>query len=411
MSSESLPLRQAAAPQSEWAANWPLLLCAIIGIPVPMIAIYGLGQFFVPLEQNFGWTRSQTSAGQSISLLLGFLATPLVGRVVDSTNARLLALPGLVLVGTAIAGFSLANDNPGLWIALWCFHSVVATLVGPTVWIAVISAAFVKNRSLAISLALCGTSLASMFAPLTARTLIDAYGWKTAFQLLGLFWSTPALLVAAFFFFDRRPIGRAASHHAAAPSVRPAMRGIFLSATFIKLALAITTSMIAFAAYMIHLAPALVDKGLSPTLAATIAGVAGLAAIPGKLGLGSIFDRAGPSRVSLGLMAILALCSILLALDTTNVAVAIAGCALLGIAAGGMNVAIACITARLFSASVFGVVYGTLTSLTALAGAAGPYLASVIHDRTGSYAAAFWGGLGIAAVSALLLVKLEPATD
>ncbi len=387
------------------------MVCAIIGIPVPMFAIYALGQFLGPLEQEFGWSRSEASAGLSVSLLLGFVATPLVGQLVDTTNARLLALPGLVLVGLAVAGFSLADASPGLWIALWCVHSVVATLVGPTVWIAVISDAFEKNRSLAISLALCGTSLASMFGPLSARYMIDAHGWRTAFQLLGLLWTTPAILLTACFFFDRRKIGKlAVPSHVQESPVRPSMLGIFLSATFIKLALAITASMIAFAAYMIHLAPALADKGLSPTLAATTAGVAGLAAIPGKLVLGSIFDRAGPSAVSLVIMALLATSSTLLALDSTNLLLAIAGCALLGITAGGMNVAIACITARLFSGSVFGVVYGTLTSLTALAGAVGPFLASAIHDGTGSYAMAFWGGLGIAAVSALLLRRLEPVS-
>jgi predicted MFS family arabinose efflux permease len=411
VTSESLTTREAIAPRSEWAANWPLLLSAIIGIPASMYVIYALGQFLGPLEQEFGWSRSEASAGLSLSLLLGFLATPLVGRLVDSTNARLLALPGLILVGLGIAGFSLANESPGLWIALWCFYSLVATLAGPTVWIAVISSAFKQNRSFAISLALCGTSLASMFAPASARYMIDAYGWRTAFQLLGLLWVSPALLCAVFFFFDRRELAPASAQHQDAPVVRPAMRGIFLSATFIKLALAIFASMIAFAAYMIHLAPALADKGLSPTLAATTAGVAGLAAIFGKLGLGSIFDRAGPSAVSLIIMMLLALCSVLLALDSTNVIIALAGCALLGIAAGGMNVAIACITARLFAASVFGVVYGTLTSLTALGGAVGPYLASMIHDGTGSYAMAFWGGLGIAAVSALLLSKLDPVAS
>ena len=46
----------AAQPQrSEWSANGPLLLSAVIGIPVPVAMSYLLGQFMVPLEQEFGW--------------------------------------------------------------------------------------------------------------------------------------------------------------------------------------------------------------------------------------------------------------------------------------------------------------------------------------------------------------------
>ena len=83
--------------RSEWAANWPLLLAAIIGIPVPVVMSAVLGQFMAPLEQEFGWTRAEASIGYSISLLLGFVAGPFIGRLVDKTNARLLVLPGIVL--------------------------------------------------------------------------------------------------------------------------------------------------------------------------------------------------------------------------------------------------------------------------------------------------------------------------
>ena len=139
-----------------------------------------LGVFMVPLEQEFGWTRTEASLGYSISLMLGFLTSPLIGRLVDKNNARFLALPGIVLTGFAIAAFSLATSSIGVWIALWCMVSLVGGLIGPSVWLAVVSGAFEKNRSMAISITLCGMSLAGMLAPLSARLMIDAYGWRLA---------------------------------------------------------------------------------------------------------------------------------------------------------------------------------------------------------------------------------------
>ena len=162
------------------------------------------------------------------------------------------------------------------------------------------------------------------------------------------------------------------------------MRRVFLSGTFIRLAIAITLSTTAMAAFTIHLSPALSDKGMSGTVAATTAGLIGLAAIPGKLAVGTLFDRIGQVPVTLGLMAILALSCVLLAQDSVSVPLALAGSALLGVASGSTNVAYACIAARLFEGPIFGVVYGTLTSMTALSGAAGPFLMSMVHDSAGS---------------------------
>jgi MFS family permease len=391
--------------QSEWRANWPLLLSAFIAMPIPAAMSYSLGQFLVPLEQEFGWSRSEASIGFSLSLVLGFLAGPPIGRLVDRTNARLLALPGIVLTGLAIAALSFATASTALWIALWCVVSLVGVLVGPVVWLAVVSAAFAKNRSFAIALTMTGMSLAAMFAPLTARWFIDHYGW-----------TGPAFLLALFCFFDRRPAGQSKQEKAEqardeTPLAKPDMRRVFLSGTFIRLAIAIAIVTTAAAGLTIHLSPALTDKGMSGTVAAATAGLIGLAAIPGKLTVGTIFDRVGQVPVTLGLMAVLALSSILLAQNSTSVPLAITGSALLGVAVGATSVTFACITARLFDTAIFGVVYGTLVSLTALAGAAGPLLMSVIHDAAGSYAPAFWGTIGVAVVVALLLTRLEPVSS
>lgn len=406
----------AETPRSEWAANRPLLLSAFFGIPLAAAMSYSLGQFLVPLEQEFGWSRSQASIGFSLSLVLGFLAGPPIGRLVDKTNARLLALPGIVLVGLAIAALSLATASTALWIALWCVVALAGLLVGPVVWLAVVSAAFEKNRSLAIALTLCGMSLAAMFAPLTARWFIDNFGWRMAFPMVALLWCGPAFLLTLFCFFDRRPAGQSKAQKAElakseAATAKPDMRRVFLSGTFIRLAIAITLSTTAMAAFTIHLSPALSDKGMSGTVAATTAGLIGLAAIPGKLAVGTLFDRIGQVPVTLGLMAILALSCVLLAQDSVSVPLALAGSALLGVASGSTNVAYACIAARLFEGPIFGVVYGTLTSMTAISGAAGPFLMSMVHDSAGSYAPAFWAGIGVAAVVALLLTNLRPVSS
>jgi MFS family permease len=284
-------------------------------------------------------------------------------------------------------------------------------VVGPTIWAAVISGAFNRYRSLAIAVTLCGTNLATAFAPAVAHLLLEAYGWRAAFQLLALIWVTPALLLALFFFFDRRDRSHARGPSASAAGSSPArasLSGVFLSATFIRLALAVGISGTVTAAFTIHLAPALVEKGIAATLAATVAGAAGIASACGKLVAGSLFDRFGTGKVAILVMTLLALASAMLATPSASLAMAIAASALIGVAAGGNFALFTVATSRLFAPSVFGVVYGTMMSLSALSAALGPLAVSAVYDATGSYAPAFWAGLGIATVTALLLQGLTP---
>lgn len=377
-----------------------------------MVAMYALGQFMAPLEQEFGWSRTQASVGLSISLVLGFLASPVVGRIVDRTNARWLALPGLVLLGFAIAAFSLASGNMALWIALWCLHSLAGALVGPPMWLAVISAPFERNRSLAIAICLCGTAIGSGFGPPLARYLLNAYDWRTAFQMLGFLWIMPALVFSALFFFDRRPReARTPSSAHRAPSGGQAVSRALRSATFIKMGAAIAVTGTAASAFSIHMAPALASQGMSAAQAATFAGIAGLSSVPGKLVAGSLFDRYGAGRVAVLIMALFALACALLAIGVGHLAVTVATCVVFGMAVGANFALSALLTARLFDASIFGVIYGTLMSVSALGAAIGPLAISAVYDLSGSYSPAFWAGVAAAIMGAWLMSNLSPVDE
>lgn len=389
----------------EWATGWPLVLSCMLGVSVIGAAPYAIGQFMVPLEQAFGWSRTQTTAGLSVGILFGFVLAPVVGRLVDRINARLLVLPGLVLTGLAIAALSLATRSTGLWIALWSMLTAVGTLIGPTVWVTVIAGTFKAGRSLAMALALAGTALSSTIAPFAARSLIDATDWRTAWQLLAAAWCGITLLVALPCFVDRRP--REPRHpDATAPPGTP-IRLLVRSSIVLRLALVTLAAMTIVSACMIHLSPALVDKGFTPRTAAEIAGLAGVMVSVGKLHVGLLFDR-WPMRASgLSVMAMLALACVLLAVLRQPSPGAIVAVAALGIASGALLALIACITARMFPPGDFGTVFGLMISMVTLAGGIGPILASSVHDRLGSYQPIFWGGVFVAAGCGLLLATLS----
>ncbi len=76
-----------------------------------------------------------------------------------------------------------------------------------------------------------------------------------------------------------------------------------------------------------------------------------------------------------------------------------------------MTSIIGAVAIEIFEGKHFGSIYGTLTLAALAGGAAGPWITGVIYDQTGSYAAAFWIGLIVCALSILVDLDGRPAQD
>jgi len=87
----------------------------------------GLGDsyavFLLPLEREFGWSRSELTSVYSIYLLVNGLTAALVGLVFDRLGPRWVYGAGMASLGAA---FFLAG---GL-TALWQFYLFIGVLVG-----------------------------------------------------------------------------------------------------------------------------------------------------------------------------------------------------------------------------------------------------------------------------------------
>ena len=85
----------------------------------------GLGDtyavFLLPLEREFGWTRSELTSVYSIYLLTHGLTSPLIGVLMNCG----LGLVGLLSVGTAVAAW-VGGQGVGMLIVIryvaWCLR-------------------------------------------------------------------------------------------------------------------------------------------------------------------------------------------------------------------------------------------------------------------------------------------------
>ena len=133
-------------------------------------------------------------------------------------------------------------------------------------------------------------------------------------------------------------------------------------------------------------------------------------AIPGQIGLGALSDRVGREWVwSAGCFGFAACYAALIALEH---APSPALLWLMVVSQGFLGYALTSvmgpIVAEIFEGPHYGSIFGTITVALIGGGAAGPWVAGVVHDATGSYSLAFLLAIGCCVVSAMAVWIASP---
>ncbi|KHK91468.1 MFS transporter [Novosphingobium malaysiense] len=404
---------QAAA---EWRDHWPVVLSSLFGIGLLTVYVYSTGLMIQPLEQEFGWTRAQITSGPTIVAVIGSIAAPFMGHAIDRFGARRIAIPGVIALCATIALLSQSGASIWSWWGLWFLVALAHPFVKPTVWIAAVSSVFAKGRGFALAVALCGASLGSTITPVLTNHLIDEFGWRLAYVLTGAIWFVVVLPLVFFFFYgahDQARIGARMRQPASAPTTPVGLDGrtALLSLKFVKVAMAASVISMCSVAMTVNLVPIFSQDGIDRTTAAWIAGIAGLSGVAGKLTGGFLIDRLNAGRVVGIMTATPAISALLLIAYPGAVDVAVAAVALLGFAIGVEFDGAAYLVGRHFGLRRFGLVYGTVAGLVALAGGVGPVIANHAFDVTGSYLPLLWAVVPLALISGILFLTLGSYPD
>ncbi len=149
----------------------------------------GLGDtyvvFLLPLEREYGWTRSHLTSVYSIYLLMHGFTSPLVGLIFDRIGPRWVYTTGLAcMCGAFFLAAGLSN--------LWQFYLFVGGMVGIGVSLtgmvpgsALLARWFRERLSSAIGIAFSAAGVGTIiFVPLT-QYLVGHYDWRLAYRVLG----------------------------------------------------------------------------------------------------------------------------------------------------------------------------------------------------------------------------------
>ena len=390
----------------EFRRHWRLLLAAMAGVICSSVVLpfYTIGTLLKPVTAEFGWSRAEFQSAILFSATLGAMAGPLVGWLIDRYGSRRIALPGLA--GLSL-GFFLAASMDG---SLWVFYSAYAcmALLGagttPITWTRAVGAAFSRRRGLALGIALSGTGICAMAAPLLTVWLLEQHGWRGAYVGLGLL---PLLLAAPLVLWGFRgepapgAPADAAGAGATGLSVREALRGyrfwVLLGSVFF--------AYLAVSGIGPNIIPALTDQGLSPTQAALLQGVYGASIIGARILVGALVDRFwAPGVACLSLLLPVVGCLILS--DPAPLWAQGVAMALIGFAAGAELDLMSFLAARYFGMRHYGAIYALLYAALAVCSGTAPALFALVQDRSGSYDAAFAGAAVLFALSAFLVLAL-----
>ena len=103
----------------EWRQYGMLPVVAALGYATSVIHIYGLGPYIEPIQEAFGWSRTQVTSGLTIATVINAVFCIAIGMLVDRIGPRTVGLVGVLLTTGAFALLSTATGEQANWILLW----------------------------------------------------------------------------------------------------------------------------------------------------------------------------------------------------------------------------------------------------------------------------------------------------
>ncbi|HUR93544.1 MAG TPA: MFS transporter, partial [Gemmatimonadales bacterium] len=257
----------------------------------------------IPLEAEFGWTRSTISLAISLNIFLYGLMGPFAGGLMQRLGIRRTTMGALTLLAMGV-GLATQVTRPWQLVLVWgvvvgAGSGMVALVLGATV----VNRWFSTRRGLAMGLLTASTATGQLvFLPLLA-TIIERHGWRAAAIVMAGA-ATLAIPIVALLLRERPadlglpPLGGTALVPAGKATTNPARVAVgalregarsrdfwLLTATFFICG-ASTNGLVGT-----HLIPACIDYGIPEVTAAGLLALMGLCDLVGTTASGWLSDR------------------------------------------------------------------------------------------------------------------------
>ncbi|MSP01765.1 MAG: MFS transporter [Acetobacteraceae bacterium] len=404
-------------PRLPFFYGWVILACACCaGLSRQGGAVATLSVFVEPMTSEFGWSRTAISGAVSLGGILAAIATPMLGRFLDREGARIVLCAAVLTTGLADMALSLTFSLPMFYL-LFCVARL--NFAGPFdlgIYGAV-NNWFVARRSFASSIATVGQMSGLVALPMIASLAMVSSGWRAGWLAIGVTVLTVGF-VPVFLLMVRRPedvglvpdggpIATIDRGRIALPEPSFSRAQALRTRSFWLLSLFTLLAYPVQAGVSLHQAPLLIERGLSPTVAASIVSYCSLMSGIASFGFGLL-----PKRVTTHwklALAGLSLCmGTLLFGPVHGAAAGYLAATFFGLGIGGLLVIVPIAWADYFGRGSYGAIRGIALTVQVLAQAAGPLLSGVLRDATGDYDTALICFAVLAGLSVLVALLATP---
>lgn len=373
--------------------GWWVVLAAFLNLFFSVgIIYYGFPVFYPSLVNQLGFTRGQVTQGFLIGFVgAGLLFGLLAGALIDRLGPRRVIRFGIAFVGLSLV---LMGAMSHLWqYYVLCFTEVVGyVLSGPIPNQVLVSNWFRVKRGRAMGYAYLGLGLGGAISAPLINALIERFGWRRAFEIIGMLILLALFPVAQWVTRSSPgemglvPDGAAggSAGRALSPAEDATVGGAIRSANFWLILGGTTLAIGAIGAVIQHLILFVKDLGYSASLASRVSSALLVSSLAGRVIVGYFADRFSKKNVMALFYLVMALCIPLLFLARRPAALwgfAVA----FGFAMGADYMLIPLVTAECFGVSALGKLLALIIMGYSVGQWAGPVLAGRIFDATRSY--------------------------
>lgn len=381
--------------------RWLVVLGALI-IQMSLGAVYIYSVFKTPLQQMFGWDKSQVTLPAQIILASFALAMIFAGRVQDRIGPRKVATVGGIVLGVGLILSALAQKMGGLGWFVATFSIIGGIGVG-IAYVCPISACvkwFPDKRGLITGLAVAGFGAGGLiFAPV-AKSLIESSNVLNAIMILGIIFLVAVVIGAQFLSAPPagyKPEGWQPTTNNQRPTTDYSWREMLLTPQFYLLWLAYFAGctaglMIIMNASTIWQSFAANTSAAGNTLDATLfdsiktAGAASVSTIAifnavGRIAWGKISDSFGSRIKTLLIMFAICAAAMFFLNRLTTYPLFIIGTGLIAFCFGGFLALYPAVTADFYGTKNVGVNYGIMFTAYGAGGLFGPWLQARLVEK------------------------------
>jgi MFS family permease len=366
---------------------------------------YAYSVFLVALAEEFHWKRSLVAGAFAAFALVHGLSSPALGWLADRLGPRLVFMAGGSVLALALVVDGAITRPLHLYLAFGLLTSLGVTASALVPAVVLIRGWFPRRFGTALGIASAGIGVGIFAVVPFCQAMIDAFGWRWAFRLLGIIiavWTIPAALALV-----RDPPAPSVDDALCESPATPSLTTALAFGSFWLLALAQFCGNFVCQMLLVHQVAFLVDQGIPAMVAASAAGLVGLSSVFAKVGSGWAADVLGRRRTfTTGMIVVLVSVGLLtvVARSPHGPLVYVYGL-LMGIGYAATVPIMPTVISDVFGGARFGSIFGSLHLANAIGGAVGAWLAGTVFDATQSYRISFMVA-GVAALVAIAAVSL-----